>query len=135
MSEFKVGDRIRWTRTTGVVREGNLGTVTHIGERHGGAVYADVDGKQGAWLWAGEGAKRIEKVETASDDVNHPKHYTQYPVEVIEITERLSFLMGNIVKYVLRADHKGEPLKDLRKAEWYLRREIARRERESQGTK
>ena len=68
------------------------------------------------------------------DDVDHPKHYTQYPVEVIEITERLSFLMGNIVKYVLRADHKGEPIKDLKKAQWYLQREISRRERESSDT-
>lgn len=62
------------------------------------------------------------------DDVNHPSHYAQYPVEVIEITERLNFLMGNVVKYVLRADHKGGPIKDLKKAQWYLAREIRNRE-------
>ena len=61
------------------------------------------------------------------DDVNHPSHYTQYPVEVIEITERLDFLLGNVVKYVLRCDHKGEPIKDLEKAAWYLARAIKNR--------
>lgn len=63
-----------------------------------------------------------------SDPVNNPEHYRQYPIEVIEITERLNFLLGNVVKYVLRADYKGKPLEDLKKAEWYLRREIANRE-------
>lgn len=65
----------------------------------------------------------------ASDPVNHPSHYTQYPVEVIEITERLGFLLGNVVKYVLRADYKGEPIQDLEKAEFYLRREISNRKK------
>lgn len=63
-----------------------------------------------------------------SDPVNHPSHYQQYPIEVIEITERLNFLLGNVVKYVLRADYKGKPLEDLKKAAWYLHREIANRE-------
>ena len=65
--------------------------------------------------------------EGYDDDVNHPSHYTQYPVEVIEITERLDFLLGNVVKYVLRCDHKGEPIKDLEKAAWYLARAIKNR--------
>lgn len=64
-----------------------------------------------------------------SDPVNHPSHYTQYPVEVIEITEQLNFLLGNVVKYVLRADYKGKPLEDLKKARWYLDREISNREK------
>lgn len=67
-----------------------------------------------------------------SDPVNSPAHYKQYPVEVIEITEQLNFLLGNVVKYVLRADYKGKPLEDLRKAEWYLRREIRNREMRSE---
>lgn len=64
---------------------------------------------------------------SGGDQVNHPDHYTQFPVEVIEITERLNFCMGNVVKYVLRADYKGKPIEDLKKARWYLDREIARR--------
>lgn len=64
------------------------------------------------------------------DDINHPPHYTVGPVEVIEITEHLDFLSGNIVKYVCRHEHKGEPIKDLKKARWYLDRLIAKREAE-----
>lgn len=66
-----------------------------------------------------------------SDPVNHPEHYTWLPgdIEVIDITESLGFCLGNVIKYVLRADHKGRPLEDLQKAAWYLNREIARRER------
>lgn len=65
-----------------------------------------------------------------TDAVNSPQHYQHLPgIEVIDITEHLNFCVGNVVKYVLRADHKGKPLEDLRKAAWYLDREIARRER------
>lgn len=55
------------------------------------------------------------------DYVNHPPHYGGHPsgVECIAITRRLSFNIGNAVKYVWRAERKnGE--EDLRKAEWYL---------------
>lgn len=67
-----------------------------------------------------------------SDAVNHPPHYLQNPsgIEVIDVTEHLNFCMGNAVKYILRADHKGDALTDLHKAEWYIAREIKRRELE-----
>ena len=60
------------------------------------------------------------------DSVNSPKHYTRGPVEVIEIIEgfELGYRLGNVVKYVLRAGHKGDRLEDLKKARWYLDREI-----------
>ena len=63
-----------------------------------------------------------------TDMVNSPPHY-QLPggTEVIDITENLNFCMGNVIKYVLRADSKGKPLEDLNKARWYIDREIARR--------
>ena len=63
------------------------------------------------------------------DNVNHPKHYTSHPsgVEVIEITEHMNFCLGNAVKYILRCDLKGKPIEDLRKARWYIDREISRR--------
>lgn len=64
-----------------------------------------------------------------TDPVNSPEHYRWLPVEVIEITEKFSFTLGNVLKYVMRADHKGRPLEDLKKARWYLDREIAHRER------
>ena len=63
-----------------------------------------------------------------SDTVNHPKHYTSHPsgVECIEITEHLNFCIGNAIKYLWRAGLKGEQVEDLRKARWYIDREIAR---------
>lgn len=63
------------------------------------------------------------------DNVNHPEHYTRFKgVEVIDITEQLNFNRGNVVKYVARAGAKAgsDEKEDLRKAEWYLRREIER---------
>lgn len=64
-----------------------------------------------------------------TDNVNHPEHYTGFSngAEVIDITENLSFNLGNVVKYVARAGRKtNNPLEDLLKAQWYLDREIER---------
>ena len=63
-----------------------------------------------------------------NDPVNHPKHYTEHPsgVECIEITEHFNFNIGNAVKYLWRQGLKGEQVEDLRKARWYIDREIAR---------
>lgn len=63
------------------------------------------------------------------DPVNHPSHYTSHPsgVECIQITEHMSFNVGNAVKYLWRADLKhGDPIEDLQKAAWYVAREIER---------
>lgn len=62
------------------------------------------------------------------DPVNHPEHYTSHPsgVECITVTEHMNFNLGNVVKYLWRADGKGGAL-DLHKARWYLEREIKRR--------
>ncbi len=73
-----------------------------------------------------------DPIADALDDdmhVDHPSHYTSHPsgVECIQVTEHMNFNMGNAVKYIWRADEKGDPLKDLKKARWYLDREIARR--------
>jgi hypothetical protein len=63
------------------------------------------------------------------DPVNHPKHYRSHPsgVECIQITEHMGFCLGNAVKYIWRADLKADAIEDLRKARWYLDREIERR--------
>ncbi len=55
-----------------------------------------------------------------TDMVNHPPHYNCYEHEVIELTSMIDFCMGNVVKYILRADHKGRKAEDLKKALWYL---------------
>jgi hypothetical protein len=63
-----------------------------------------------------------------NDMVNHPEHYTSHKsgVEVIEITEHMNFCLGNAVKYIMRSDLKGNQVQDLKKAAWYINREINR---------
>jgi hypothetical protein len=63
-------------------------------------------------------------------NIDHPAHYNTGKYEVIDVIEdwRLNFNLGNVIKYVSRADHKGKPLEDLKKAVWYLQREINLRE-------
>ena len=63
-----------------------------------------------------------------NDNVNHPKHYNSHPsgVDCIEITEHMNFCLGNAVKYIWRASLKGKEVEDLRKARWYIDREISR---------
>lgn len=63
------------------------------------------------------------------DVVNHPKHYTSHPsgVECIQITEHMGFNLGNALKYIWRADLKNDAIEDLRKARWYIDRELKKR--------
>jgi len=62
--------------------------------------------------------------------IDHPPHYTFGAIEVIDAIEAwgLGFHLGNVVKYVTRAAHTGQQLADLKKARWYLDREIGRLE-------
>jgi Protein of unknwon function (DUF3310) len=61
-----------------------------------------------------------------TDMVNHPPHYKQGGIETIDFIEAkaLGYNLGNVVKYITRADHKGNKLEDLKKAQWYLNRAI-----------
>jgi len=81
----------------------------------------------------GEGHICLTCGQTGSvERVDHPLHYNQHPsgIECITIVEHMTFNLGNAVKYIWRADHKGEtPIEDLRKARWYLEREIAKLEK------
>ena len=65
------------------------------------------------------------------DMVNNPHHYTAHPsgVECIDIVEHMNFNRGNVIKYVWRAGEKNNTLEDLKKAQWYLDREITRIEK------
>jgi hypothetical protein len=69
----------------------------------------------------------IETINKQPDPVNSPAHYTTGGIETIDFIEakKLDYNLGNVVKYITRADHKGNKLEDLRKAQWYLSREIA----------
>ena len=68
----------------------------------------------------------IAMVEPQPDPVNHPAHYKVGGIETIDFIEAkgLTYHLGNAVKYISRADHKGNRLQDLQKAKWYLEREI-----------
>lgn len=76
-------------------------------------------------------SREAEKL-AATDEINHPAHYTQHPsgVECIQITEHMNFNCGNAVKYVWRADLKDDQLTNLHKARWYIDREIKRIEKQ-----
>ena len=71
-----------------------------------------------------------------NDPVNHPLHYTSHParcqcgqgIECIQITEHMGFNLGNAVKYIWRCDLKRDAIEDLKKARFYIDREIALRE-------
>ena len=65
--------------------------------------------------------------EAKPDPVNHPPHYRDGGIEVIDFIEAkdLNFRLANVVKYVSRAGKKdSDPVQDLEKAAWYLKREI-----------
>lgn len=79
----------------------------------------------------------MDCLASEEDPVNHPAHYTYGRYESIDVIEGLGlgrgFNRGNALKYLTRAGHKGGPeqeLEDLRKARWYIDREIARLEGE-----
>lgn len=67
-----------------------------------------------------------EKADDEIDMVNHPPHYVGHGIEPIEFIEshNLNFCLGSAVKYIARAPYKGTELEDLKKAKWYLEREI-----------
>lgn len=70
---------------------------------------------------------------TKNDTVDHPSHYNRHPsgVECIDIVETFTFNIGNAMKYLWRAGLKsGDRIEDLRKAVWYVNREIQRLEKE-----
>ena len=59
--------------------------------------------------------------------VNSPSHYNQGKIEVIDYIEdqNFGFCLGNAIKYISRANHKGKPVEDLKKAIWYIERHIS----------
>ena len=70
-----------------------------------------------------------EKQAHEPETVEHPHHYTAHPsgIECIDVAEHMSFNIGNAVKYLWRVDLKDDPIENLRKARWYITRELERR--------
>lgn len=73
---------------------------------------------------------QVAEQAQANDAVNNPKHYTNHPsgIECIQVTEHMGFNLGNAMKYIWRCDLKKDAIEDLKKARWYLDREINKRE-------
>lgn len=69
------------------------------------------------------------KEKASKETVNHPEHYNK-GIEAIDIIESwgLNFSLGNAIKYIIRAPYKGNQVEDLKKAKWYIEREIERLE-------
>ena len=80
-------------------------------------------------LTAKEDADFREFGTLPKDTVNHPPHYTAGGIETIDFIEakQLNYHLGQVIKYITRAEHKNNSLEDLQKAQWYLNREIENR--------
>lgn len=105
---------------------------------HGGGGWRPTgNGTDVSFTWSGGGgfstghgaANGERQTMDKNDQVNHPKHYTSHPsgVECIQITEHMGFNLGNAVKYLWRADLKDDAIEDLKKAKWYIERELLKR--------
>jgi hypothetical protein len=81
--------------------------------------------------------KRLDEIDFDRNDLApmvdkiNPDHYKTLPVECIEVTQHMNFCLGNVMKYIWRCDHKGNAIEDLKKAKFYLEKEIERRERDA----
>ena len=69
------------------------------------------------------------RLSVGNDNINHPKHYNHGRIEVIEAIEDwgLNYHLGNAMKYIGRAAHKGSYEADIQKAIWYLQRDLENR--------
>lgn len=84
----------------------------------------------------------LDERKRQREAVDHPAHYQDgarhrvcsEPIECIDVVETLGFNLGNVVKYIWRADAKGERLEQLRKSAWYLQREIENEQRRTEAT-
>lgn len=153
MNQFKKGDRVIAEalmkehplcfcgKFIGIVVD-DLPEIEHI--EHGIPYQVHIDGhpkgKTYPFLAAemkklGSAEEEKEDSTTKQDDViSHPSHYTQGKIEVIDFIEdqKLNYHLGNCVKYICRCfvKHKDKPSEDLKKARWYLNREIKELEKD-----
>lgn len=81
----------------------------------------------GEWFMNDDALEWHSCLASKPKDAINPPHYKTGRFEVIEIMEdKMSheqfkgYLQGNVLKYVLRHEHKGKPIEDLKKAQWYL---------------
>ena len=65
------------------------------------------------------------------DNINSPRHYTTGKIEVFDFItdQKMGYIEGNIIKYLCRYKHKGTPLCDVKKAQWYMDKLVEQMER------
>jgi len=82
-----------------------------------------------------ENRKADNENKKEKDMVNHPLHYTKGKIEVVDFIEdqNTTYFIGNVIKYCCRYRYKGNPVQDLKKARFYLDREIKRLETQTRG--
>ena len=133
----KINEKIKYYREARGVGIGELALVTNV-------PYSNIKGfEDGTLMPSLQVLKRISEAlnidykeldikEDKKEMVDHPKHYNMGKYEAIDVIEdwNLGFNLGNTVKYISRAGHKDNILQDLKKAAWYLDREIKRIEKE-----
>lgn len=148
MSKFKAGDRVRVVKVDPERRIYNSGMLDCVGEEFEVTGYSVLQDfvYTCKWTFYGDDVELVEpkikceitgldcdpgcKQCTLGDPVK-PAHYTASDIEPIDAIEawELGFCLGNVVKYVARHAHKGDPLGDLKKAAWYLDRAIKEMEK------
>lgn len=138
MSEqrIRVGDTVKVIDGRGWIPNGTIGLV--IRSANAGAdslmvtstMRTDAEWEQGVTVYVRPENLELVTLTEKTDTVNHPPHYKAGGVETIDFIEAkgLGYHLGNVVKYVSRAGVKDEAkhVEDLRKARWYLDREIER---------
>ena len=128
--EFKVGDRVKFLEGHGLLRKETFGKIVFIGKctvaviaEENGCVYQ---------LNSLDIEHADDETKAVPDTVSHPSYYNDGKIEVIDFIEDkgLNFNKGNAVKYIARAGKKDttKEIEDLKKAQWYINREIKRLE-------
>lgn len=132
LSEYRANRRVR---QRGTDRDGTIADVVHTE----GFWLVRWDDRKTGYFTASDlellpddepDAPATSEPASVDDPVSHPRHYTSHPsgIECIEVTRHMGFNLGNAVKYIWRADLKGNSIEDLRKAAWYIGDEIQKRQ-------
>jgi len=119
---------IEWTGDMSGI---TVGRCYELSSGDSGCFIDDLGYERGCYLGHWEDLDDGEGGTSESDTVNHPPHYKSHPsgIECIQVTEHMNFCLGNAIKYIWRADekHGDGGIEDLKKASWYINREIERR--------
>ena len=124
-NKFKVGDRVRVSEGAEAAISGSIGNVFEVLSV---GVYGNCNLSDGGFYYKSELELADEK--EPFNPVTKPSHYNSHPsgIQCIDITKHMGFNLGNVIKYVWRADLKDNAIEDLKKAKWYIENEIEKRE-------